>query len=53
MNSEKVAFLHLTVGIWAWPGRMRKNALGKREGIPAGRKSMSNCVEVEIAKILD
>lgn len=29
-NSEKEAFLRLTVGIWAWPGRMGKNALGER-----------------------
>lgn len=34
-----------------WPRRMGKNALGEG-GIAAGRNSMSNCVEVGIAKNL-
>lgn len=46
---------HLIAEIWNWPGRIGKTALGEREwkGISAGRNSMSNCVEVEIAKNLD
>lgn len=47
--------MHLIVEIWDSPARTGKIALGERErkGILAGRNSMSNCVEVQIAKTLD
>lgn len=46
---------HLIAEIWDWPGSTGKTAPREREwkGISAGTNSLSNCVEVEIAKNQD